>query len=111
MQVGDCHDDDLLSIDALDQTRRQVLQEIAVVCAIVERPELGTWLNPVQSCLHFIEAPLPQTSLSSLVGGGCGAHFLGGIRVEGYVRHRRCSRASRSTWSAGFVTEAPALLS
>jgi hypothetical protein len=31
--------------------------------------------------------------------------------VEGYVRHRRCSRASRSTWSAGLVTEAPALIS
>jgi hypothetical protein len=39
------------------------------------------------------------------------AHFLGGIRVEGYFRHRRCSRASRSTWSAGLVTEAPALIS
>jgi len=47
----------------------------------------------------------------ALVGGGCGAHFLDGIPVEGYVRHRRCSRASRSTWAAGLVTEAPALIS
>jgi hypothetical protein len=46
-----------------------------------------------------------------LVVSSCSTHFLVGICVEYYFRHRRCSRASRSTWSAGFVTEAPALIS
>ena len=36
-----------------------------------------------ESFLDFIEEPVSETSLSSLVGGGCGAHFLGGVRVEG----------------------------
>jgi transposase len=39
-------------------------------------------LNPLQSFLDFIEEPLSETSLSSLVGGGCDAHFLGGVRSE-----------------------------
>ena len=111
MKVGDCHDEYLLWIDAIDQAVRKALQEIASVCAFVARPQLGKLLNPLQSFLHFIEEPISETSLSSLVGGGRDAHLLGGIRVEGYYRHRRCSRASRSTWSAGLVTEAPALIS
>jgi hypothetical protein len=111
MKVGDCHDEYLLWIDSLYQALWKALQEIASVCAFVDWPQLGKLLNPLQSFLNFIEKPVSETSLSSLVGGGCGAHFLGGVRVEGYVRHRRCSRASRSTWSAGLVIEAPALIS
>ena len=111
MQVGDCYDEYLLWINTIDQAIRKALQEIASVCAFVDRPQLGKLLNPLQSFLNFIEEPVSETSLLSRVGGGCGAHFLGGIRVESYVRHRRCSRASRSTWSAGLVTEAPALIS
>ena len=111
MKVGDCHDEYLLWIDSIYQAIWKALQEIASVCAFVDRPQLGKLLNPLPSFLNFIEKPVSETSLSSLVGGGCGAHVLGGIRVEGYFRHRRCSRASRSTWSAGLVTEAPALIS
>ena len=64
MQVGDCYDDDLLSIEAIDQAIWHVLQETATVCAVVERPELGTWPNPWQSFLHFIEEPVSETSSS-----------------------------------------------
>jgi hypothetical protein len=111
MKMGDCYDEYLLWIDAIDQAIRKAPQEIASVCAFVDRPQLGKLLNPLQPSLNFIEEPVSKTSLLSRVGGGCGAHLLGSIRVEGYVRHRRCSRASRSTWSAGLVTEAPALIS
>jgi hypothetical protein len=41
MKVGDCHDEYLLWIDSIDQAIRKALQELASVCAFVDRPQLG----------------------------------------------------------------------
>jgi hypothetical protein len=109
--MGDCHDEDLPWVDSINQAKRKALQEIASVFAFVDGPQPGKLLNPLQSLLNFIEELVAEASLSCFIVGYRRTHFLGGIRVEGYFRHRRCSRASRSTCSAGLVTEAPILIS
>ena len=109
--MGDRHDEDLLWVGSINQAKRKSPREIAPVLAVVDGPQPRELLNPLQSFLDFVEELVSETALSCFVVGGCRAHFLGGIRVECYFKHRRCSRASRSTWSAGLVTEAPALIS
>jgi hypothetical protein len=60
MKVGDCHDEYLLWIDSIYQAIWKALQEIASVCAFVDRPQLGKLLNPLQSFLNFIEKPVSE---------------------------------------------------
>ena len=111
MKVGDRYDEDLLWIDAIEQAIWKALQEMASVVAFVGRPQPGKLLNPLQSFLNFIEELISKTSLLCFLVCSCRAHFLVSICVECYFRRRRCSCASGSTWSAGFVTSAPALMS
>gem|GEM_PF-4287703 len=109
--VSNRNDEYLLSLDSIDQSIRESFQEIPPVFPIVDWREQWKSPNPIQSGLYFVKKITPKPHhLIIIIYSGRFHFFVGGV-MEFYFRHRSVSRASRRTWSAVLVMDAPTLIS
>ena len=109
--MSDGDDECAIRRESTDKTIGETSEKTPPVLAVIDRPSLRELLNSVQTVLDLIKKLFPESAHLIFVVRRGRPQFLGGIDVKDYISHRRRSRASFRTSSAGLVTDAPALIS
>jgi len=88
MKMGNPDDEYLFSLDPINQSIGELLQEIPSVFTFIDRPNQWKLLNPSQSLLYFFKKITSETYQSYLIIGGRVFDPLVGIVMKLYFVHR-----------------------